>query len=316
MTYISKALALFTGTVLLGAASGAWAGALESSLDDTLTTTASVAALNETIPAKPRVVSLDHCSDQYVLALADRSQILALSPAAQHEYSYMRAKAIGVPTVRSTAEEVLMLRPDKVVRQWGGGYEATGVLTRFGLPVVKIENGHSMEIMRNNLIIAGKALGQMERAQVLIDDFDARLARLKKFGATNRPAAIYITPSSSTTGGETYVDQLLNLGGVENLMAHTGRTGWIPLNLEALALSPPDLVVTGYFDLKTNHQNHWSIARHSFLRKILKNTPTVHIPSDELSCSAWFNLFAAERILDARQKLLAPSNEGRADDRQ
>lgn len=315
MTYFSKALALLTGTVLLGAASGAGAGALESSLDQTLSTTSPVVALEETAQAKPRVVSLDHCSDQYVLALADRSQILALSPAAQSEYSFMRAKAVGVPTVRSTAEEVLMLNPDKVVRQWGGGYEATEVLTRFGLPVVKIQNGHTMEIMRNNLLVAGEALEQMDRAQALIDDFDARLARLKEYGSTDRPSAIYITPSSSTTGGETYIDQLLNLGGVENLMAHTGRTGWIPLNLEALALTPPDLVVTGYFDLKTNHQNHWSIARHSFLRQILKNTPTVHIPSDELSCSAWFNLFAAERILEARQKLLAPSEGGGVDDR-
>lgn len=298
MTYFSKALAFIIGTALLGAASGA--GALENSTDQ--------------IQLKPRVVSLDHCADQYILALADRSQILALSPAAEYEYSYMRDKAVGVPTVRPTAEEILLLDPDMVIRQWGGGYQATEVLTNFGLPVVKIENGHSIEIMRNNLRIAGEALGQVERAQALIDDFDARYAWLKEIGRADKPSAIYITPSSSTTGGETYIDQLLNLGGVDNLMANTGRTGWVPLNLEALALTPPDLIVTGYFDLKTNHQNHWSIARHNFLRQILKNTPTVHIPSDELSCSAWFNLFSAERILKARQKLLAPSREGRVDD--
>ena len=310
MTYFSKALALLIGGVLLGAAPKA--GALANSIDLEMAT--SPVAQENTPPTKPRVVSLDHCSDQYVLALADREQILALSPAARSEYSYMRDKAVGIPTVRSTAEEVLMLGPDKVMRQWGGGYEATEVLTRFGLPVVKIQNGHSIKTMRNNLLIAGEALEQMDRAQALIDDFDARHARLLEFWETEKPSAIYITPSSSTTGGETYIDQLLNLGGVENLMANTGRTGWVPLNLEALALTPPDLVVTGYFDLKTNHQNHWSIARHNFLRQILKNTPTVHIPSDELSCSAWFNLYAAERILEARQKLLAPSKEGRADD--
>lgn len=302
MTYFSKALALLFGSALLGAVSTA--GALESSKP------------TETKLEKPRVVSLDHCSDQYVLALADPDQILALSPAAHSEYSYMREKAVGHATVRSTAEEVLMLNPDKVIRQWGGGYEATEVLMRFGLPVIKIQNGHSIKTMRENLIIAGEALDQLERAQALIDDFDARHARLAQYAAADNPLAIYITPSSSTTGGETYIDQLLNLGGVDNLMANTGRTGWVPLNLEALALTPPELVVTGYFDLKTNHQNHWSIARHTFLRKILKNTPTVHIPSDELSCSAWFNLFSAERILEARKKLLAPTDGVSTDDRQ
>ncbi len=53
----------------------------------------------------PRVVSLDYCADQYVLALADREQILAVSPAAGAEYSYMAERAQGVPRARPTPED-------------------------------------------------------------------------------------------------------------------------------------------------------------------------------------------------------------------
>ena len=52
-----------------------------------------------------RIVSLDYCADQYVLKLADREQILAISPDATGDFSYMREAARGVPTVRAAAED-------------------------------------------------------------------------------------------------------------------------------------------------------------------------------------------------------------------
>ena len=71
-----------------------------------------------------RIVSLDFCSDQYVLKLADRAQILALSPDAGREFSFMREAAAGLPTVRPVAEDVLILQPDLVIRSYGGGPKA------------------------------------------------------------------------------------------------------------------------------------------------------------------------------------------------
>ena len=50
--------------------------------------------------APRRIVSLDYCADQYVLKFADREDILALSPDAGKRFSYMRAAAEGIPTVR------------------------------------------------------------------------------------------------------------------------------------------------------------------------------------------------------------------------
>ena len=47
-----------------------------------------------------RIVSLDYCADQFVLGLADRERILALSPDAVKDFSYLRAEAAGLPAVR------------------------------------------------------------------------------------------------------------------------------------------------------------------------------------------------------------------------
>ena len=71
--------------------------------------------------APRRIVSLDYCADQYVLKFADREDILALSPDAGKRFSYMRAAAEGIPTVRPRTADVLALQPDLVVRTYGGG---------------------------------------------------------------------------------------------------------------------------------------------------------------------------------------------------
>ena len=67
-----------------------------------------------------RIVSLDFCADQYVLKFADREQILAVSPDAVRGFSYMRDTAIGIPSVRPIAEDVLILKPDLIIRSYGG----------------------------------------------------------------------------------------------------------------------------------------------------------------------------------------------------
>ena len=56
--------------------------------------------------AARRIVSLDYCADQFVLGLAERRRILAVSPDADADFSYMRASAEGLRTVRPRAEDV------------------------------------------------------------------------------------------------------------------------------------------------------------------------------------------------------------------
>ena len=66
-----------------------------------------------------RVVSLDFCADQFVLRLLRKPRILAVSTDAQRHFSYMREQAAGIRQVRSIAEDVLVLKPDLIVRSYG-----------------------------------------------------------------------------------------------------------------------------------------------------------------------------------------------------
>jgi len=253
--------------------------------------------------AGPSVASLDFCADQYVLALADTDQIVGVSPHAETEFSYLAEKAAGIPKIRPTAEEILVLEPEMVVRLWGGGYGAKDTLERYGIPVVQVSLAVTLEETRANLLAVGKALGHLDRAEAIAADLDARLAAIQLVPVEERPVALYVTPSGTTTGRGTFIHEMMTTAGVDNMSAELGTSPWHPVNLEALALSPPDMIVAGFFDLRSGKLSNWSLSRHEFLRRQGETRPVARIPSREIACAAWFVVDAIEEIAATRRSL-------------
>ncbi len=245
---------------------------------------------------KPTAISLDYCADQYVLALADRDQILALSPHAQSDVSHLRLTAQGIARVRPTAEAVLALDPQLVVRQWGGGLGAAEMLARYGTPVVQVGIGQTLDSIRVSVLALGQALGQPERAQRLVDDMDRQVSTLNARHKDPKPVALYVTGSGASAGRGTLIDEMFAIAGVTNQLAGRERAGWQTVDLEQIALAPPDLFVTAFFDNRAPGANHWTMGRHPLFVRLLESRPTVQLGSDLVACPAWFMLDAAEDV--------------------
>ncbi|OQW61418.1 MAG: hypothetical protein A4S17_09555 [Proteobacteria bacterium HN_bin10] len=245
--------------------------------------------------AEPRrVVSLDYCADQFVLALADRDEIAALSRGSLREDSYFRDRARGVRQTRGTLEEVLALRPDLVVRNWGGPWDAAEVYGRFGVPVLQVGDAPDFAAARADLIDAAAALGHAERGAALARDLDLRLARL----STQRGGApvMYLSAGGAVAGGGTMMDAVIAAAGGRNVRADAG---WQVLPLERLVQTPPSLVALGFFDTERERLNAWSPSRHPALRRALANARTIALPPAAIACEAWFAIDAAEAIAAA-----------------
>lgn len=248
-----------------------------------------------------RIVSLDFCSDQYVLKLADREQILALSPDAERDFSFMRAEADGVPKVRPLAEDVLILKPDLVVRSYGGGPNAASFFERAGIPVLQIGwatsiHGEDVGTIPNVVAEVATGLGQTDRGAALVQEFTDRLNRIR--ASSSGKTALYMTPTGVTTGGETMAHKMMQAAGLENFM---DRPGWHSLPLERLAYERPELVVAAFFDAKSNHENVWSPARHPIAKRELTEAPRVNLQGAWLSCGGWFILEAVEALAEGAQ---------------
>lgn len=241
--------------------------------------------------AARRIVSLDYCADQFVLGLAERGRILALSPDAGAAFSYMRAAAEGLPTVRPRAEDVLVLEPDLVVRSYGGGPRARTFFERAGVPVLQIGFVDDIDDARAVVRDTARGLGAPKRGEALVAEMDARLERARVHAPGTR--ALYVTPAGFTAGPGTLVHHLLAAAGLENFQS---RPGWRPIPLERLAYESPDVVAVASFGEAHDHEDAWTPFRHPVARRAMRSLPAADLDGATTSCGGWFLADAVEAL--------------------
>ncbi|MEQ9315757.1 MAG: ABC transporter substrate-binding protein [Henriciella sp.] len=244
------------------------------------------AAVGET---KPTVVSLDYCADQFVMGLADRKQILAVSPHADRSFSHLRDKADGLPKVRALAEDVVALQPDLVVRSWGGDARALSFYEQIGIETVQIGYASDFEGAARVTREIAEALGRGEKAEALIEQLDFEAPDLGK-------SALYLTPGGVTAGQGTMVDAIMQAAGVENAVR---QQGWVNLPLEALVQNPPERVLSAFFGFDEDTASNWSLSRHPAMQRILAEAETVEMDESRLTCPAWFVADEARAVAEA-----------------
>ena len=240
-------------------------------------------------PAR-RIVSLDYCADQYVLGLVERGRILALSPDAGEAFSYQRAQAEGLPTVRPRAEDVLVLRPDLVVRTYGGGPRAGRFFEQAGVAVLEIDYAPDVASVRAGIRRAAARFDAGARGEALIAEMDARVERARARGARTR--ALYLTPAGVSAGAGTFVDDLIAAAGLGNF---DDRSGWRSIPLERLAYEAPDVYAVPSFGA-TNHRNGWTPFRHPVATGRVEAGPTLPIDGSTTACGGWFLADAVEAL--------------------
>lgn len=249
----------------------------------------------------PSVASLDFCADQYVLAFTGAERIEALSKDATGPLSFYRERAQGLPQTRASAEEVLMLQADLVVRTYQGSAGLDGLLKRLGVAVHQPSYAFDFASHLGNLQGAADALGAPDAGRAVVVDLKARydaLLAAPKFDA----AAVYLTPSGTTAGEGSAVADIIALAGFRSFATDIGIRGWATLPLEEVVMGSPDLVIGSFFEEGTVNRSSWSLSRHGVFRRLVDDLPAIMVPSRLMSCSVAQAVDAAEHI---RTKALA-----------
>lgn len=230
------------------------------------------------------IVSLDFCADQYVLRFVDRTRIAAVSPDAGRDFSFMRDKANGLHRVRARTEEILALRPEAVVRSYGGEPGIDRALARAGIRVIQLGYPETLADVRRETLRISAALGAADEGLRAVAEFDRQLAAARALpGSGDR--ALYLTPGGATTGPDTLAGQLMEAAGLRNMMPG----GWQMLPLERVARSRPDRIVLSSFAVN----DRWSTARHAMVQRLLADVPVTRIDGAQTACGAWFTAGAA-----------------------
>ena len=215
------------------------------------------------------VVSLNLCTDQYLVQLAPE-QVAALSPLARDpSLSVVAAEAARLPWVRADAEAVLKLAPDWVLAADWGAQTTLQALERRGVRVVRSALPEDFPAIRVETLRLARLLGVEARGVALLAQMDATLAQVVPGPAL---AATELEPRGYTAGAGSLADSVLRAAGLRN--AGMGRRQ----DLETLLAHPPALLVMtdapAYPSLATDFLRHPALAR----------LPTRHLPPASLVC--------------------------------
>lgn len=241
-----------------------------------------------------RVLSLDQCADQYVLAMGEGHE-LALSPRADDPDSWLRAEAGGHKVLRPTLESVVAYNPDVVVRHWGGDARLLARLEQQGVKVVTIADASDFTTVEQSILEVAQALDRGARGQALIHTMRASL----KAGAPgeSRPvSALYLTAGGFTSGPGTLIDASLEAAGLENAAT---SPGFAAVRVERLAMDPPDRFVLGFYD--QTRADRRGPGRHPLVKRLARDRPNVRLPAAMLTCPAWFMAEAVPVLADLRE---------------
>ena len=215
------------------------------------------------------VVSLNLCTDQFLLALAP-GRIAALSFLARDKaLSVFADAAQSHPWVRADAEAVLALAPDLVLAANWGAQPTLSALERHGTRVVRSNLPQSFAAIRAETVRLGHLLGVDARAADLLARMDKTLA-----GVPARPPidAVLLEPRGYTGQAGSLTDAIIGAAGLRNVSIG------MRMGLEQLATQRPALLVTA------DAPSYPSLATDFLRHPVLADIPIRRLPPALLAC--------------------------------
>lgn len=248
---------------------------------------------------KPRrVVSINVCTDQMAMLIADPEQLHSVSfLAADEGSSMMAAQARSHVLNRALAEEISLMQPDLVL---GGTYTSPAtvqMLRRLGFRVEQFEPENDFDDIRANLRRMGDLLGHRDRAEALVERMDAALEKETAENGEGLTVAVY-SSNNYTSGKDSLSHAVIEAAGMTNIGDELGIVGIGQVPLETLVLAKPDLVVVG--------EQRWeapALAQQNFVHPafaaIAPPDRLVEIPGRYWVCGAPFTVDAVRMLREA-----------------
>lgn len=255
-----------------------------------------VAGPSVPLPARhpARVMSLNQCTDQIVLALLPRDRIasvtwLSRDPAG----SIMVEKARRVGVNHALAEEVLAQKPDLIVAGAFTTPALRALLTRLHYPMIEVDEAMNVDdIRRVTRKIAG-AVDARARGEALIADMDAKLAALAR--DPGPPIRVVAWDRTGFTAGEgSLYDAVLTAAGARNLARAPMTLGYRRPGIEVLLKADPALLVQGSLERKAASLGD-DVLRHRLVRRYWGDR-TIFMPQSYYACGTPMIADAAIRL--------------------
>ena len=251
-----------------------------------------------------RIVSLNLCTDELVLRLADRANIASITWLSKDAISANVVDlAADVPVNHGLAEEIIPLDPDLVVAGTFTARTAVAMLKATRFPVTEFGVAHDVADVRSGIRKMAALVGEPARGEALVASFDERLAEIGTPAPGRRPTALVFNANGFTVGAGTLVDDIMSRAGLDNVAAHMKLGNYSQLPLEIAVRSDVDILI-----ISARRDGPPSLATalldHPVLSKLGPKTHIVVLPTNLWSCGGPEVAEAIARLRAAAQDVV------------
>lgn len=249
---------------------------------------AGASPLPEKVAAKPvRVMSMNQCVDQIVLALLPPERIASVTWLARDpDGSLMHRAAARVGVNHGLAEEVVRQQPDLIVAGTYTTPATRSLLKRLGYPMIEVDNADSFDDIRRITRQVAKAVGEEARGEALIARMNRQLAELARDPGPPLRVAAWDGAGFNASEGSLY-NAVLEAAGAINVANQPPASTYGRPDVEVLLLTAPALLVKGAGNGRAPGLRD-NVERHPVIRQFWDGPRTLTIRQAYYVCGTPF----------------------------
>jgi iron complex transport system substrate-binding protein len=234
--------------------------------------------------ALPRIASMNVCTDQLLIPLADPEQILGLSRYSRDRFeSWAADEAHRYRILSGGAEDILVLRPDVVVASLFDKRSTRELLKQNGLRLAEFAVPRNLEEAKAQMRQMGEIVQHPDRSTAEIARLDVAIARARRVVVEKHYSVLPLSRRGWVAGRDSLVSSLLAETGLTNAAGDLGLGGGGFASLEAVVNARPDFLLVSDSSDRAEDDGH-AFLLHPALERFYPPHKRIVIPDRLTVC--------------------------------
>ncbi len=253
--------------------------------------------------AGPRIVSMNLCTDQLLVPLADPEQILGLSRYSRDVWqSFTAGEARRYPKLSGSAEDILVIRPDIVVAGLFDKRATRELLKENGLHLAEFAVPRNLDEVKAQIHEMGDLVGHADRASAEIARLDDAIARARSVVSQHRYKVLPLSRRGWVSGTDSLLSSLLAETGLFNAAGDLGIAFGGYASLETIVKLKPDFIIVSDAGDRAEDDGH-AFLLHPALEEIYPPSRRIVIPDRLTVCGGVMIADALDRLVSELKRV-------------
>ena len=253
--------------------------------------------------ADPRIASMNLCTDQLLVPLADPEQILGLSRYSRDVWqSFAAGDARHYPKLSGSAEDVLVIRPDIVVASLYDKRSTRELLKENGLHLAEFAVPRNLDEVKAQIREMGDLVGHPDRARAEIVRLDDAIARARNVVSQHRYNVLPLSRRGWVSGTDSLLSSLLAETGLFNAAGDLGIAFGGYASLETIVKLKPDFILVSDAGDRAEDDGH-AFLLHPALEKLYPPSRRIVIPDRLTVCGGVMIADALDRLVSELKRV-------------